>query len=124
MRSLWVALIVALTLFTVTAMAADVSGVWKAQMPGRDGETREVTFNFKQSGETLTGTTSGFRGADVQISDGKVSGDEISFTVVREFQGNTMKMLYKGKIVGGEIQFKMQREGSDREREFTAKKVS
>jgi hypothetical protein len=108
----------------MTAMAADVSGVWKAQMPGRDGETREVTFNFKQSGETLTGTTSGFRGADVQISDGKVSGDEISFTVVREFQGNTMKMLYKGKIVGGEIQFKMQREGSDREREFTAKKVS
>jgi hypothetical protein len=124
MRNLWVALTVALALCAVTAMAADVSGVWKAQMPGRDGETREVTFNFKQSGETLTGTTSGFRGADVQISDGKVSGDEISFTVVREFQGNTMKMLYKGKIVGGEIQFKMQRDGSDREREFTAKKVS
>jgi len=122
MRNLGVALAVALAFFAVTAMAADVTGVWKAEMPGRGGETREVTFNLKQSGETLTGTTSGFRGADVPISDGKVSGDDISFTVVREFRGNTMKMLYKGKIVGSEIQFKMQREGSDREREFTAKK--
>lgn len=120
MRKLWMAL----ALFTVTAAAADVSGVWKAQMPGRDGQTREVTFNFKQSGETLTGTTSGFRGADVQISEGRVSGDEISFAVVREFQGNSMKMLYKGKVAGNEIQFKMQREGGEQVREFTAKKGS
>jgi hypothetical protein len=112
-----------LLVFTVTAWAAEITGAWKAEMPGRDGQTREVTFNFKQDGDKLTGTTSG-RGGEIPISDGKISGDEISFTVVREIQGDQVKMLYKGKISGAEIQFKMQREGSDREREFTAKKVS
>ncbi len=123
MRKFAIALAFALVAFTVAAVAADVTGAWKANMPGRDGQTREVTFTFKQDGDKLTGTTGGSRG-DTPIADGKVSGDEISFTVVREFQGNQVKMLYKGKVSGNEIQFKMQREGSDREREFTAKKVS
>ena len=123
MRKFAIALAFALLVFTAAAAAADVTGAWKANMPGRDGQTREVTFTFKQDGDKLTGTTGGLRG-DTPISDGKVSGDEISFTVVREFQGNQVKMLYKGKVSGSEIQFKVQREGSDREREFTAKKVS
>lgn len=113
-----------LVLFVATAIAADITGAWKAEVPGRDGQTREVTFNFKQDGDKLTGTTSGFRGDPIPISEGKVTGDEVSFTVVREFQGNEVKMLYKGKISGSEIQFKSHREGSDRDREFTAKKVS
>ena len=36
-----------LGLLTLTAMAADVSGKWIAQMPGRNGQTRESTFTFK-----------------------------------------------------------------------------
>jgi len=91
-------------------MAADFSGKWVAQMPGRDGQTHESTFTFKADGETLTGTISGPRG-DTEISDGKISGDQISFSQIMEFNGNTMKILYKGTISGDQITFTRMREG-------------
>ena len=100
--------------------AADVSGVWTAQVPGRGGETREATFTFKQDGATLTGTVSGRQG-DTPIADGKVEGDNISFTVTRSFNGNEVKLLYKGAVSASEIKFTQQREGGE-PREFTAKR--
>jgi hypothetical protein len=103
--------------------AADVTGKWVAQVPGREGQTRETTFNLKAEGDKLTGTVSGRQG-DTQISEGKVSGDEISFKVVANFQGNEVKFLYKGKIAGDEIKFTRTREGGDQPpQEFTAKRV-
>jgi hypothetical protein len=101
------------------AAAAGVTGKWVAQVPGRDGQTREVTFNLKAAGERLTGTMSGRQG-DVEITDGKVKGDEVSFDVTMSMQGNAMKMTYKGKVAGDEIKFTRHREGSDRTSEFTA----
>lgn len=88
--------------------AADVTGKWTAQVPGRNGNMRDVTFNLKSSGESLTGTMSA-RNGDVPISDGKIDGDSISFTVTLEFGGNTVKQMYTGKVAGSEIHFK--REG-------------
>jgi hypothetical protein len=103
--------------------AAEVTGKWVAQVPGREGQTRETTFNLKAEGDKLTGTVSGRQG-DTQISEGKVSGDEISFKVVANFQGNEIKFLYKGKIAGDEIKFTRTREGGDQPpAEFTAKRV-
>ena len=99
--------------------AASVTGKWTAQVPGSDGQTRDVTFNFKTAGEKLTGTMSGRQG-DVEISDGKVKGDEVSFDVTMTMQGNPMKMTYKGKVAGDEIKFTRHRDGSDRTSEFTA----
>lgn len=105
--------------------AADVSGKWTAQVPGRGGNTQETTFNFKVEGDKVTGTMSGRQG-DVAISDGKVSGDNISFTVTREIQGNTIKLVYKGKISGDEIKFTRTIEGGPGDApatEFTAKRA-
>jgi lipopolysaccharide export system protein LptA len=110
------------SLLATLALAADVTGAWKAQVPGREGATMELTFNFKQQGETLTGNVTSPRG-ELPISSGKVSGDDVSFTVVMNFGGNEVKMLYKGKVSGNEIKFTSQREGSERVREFTAKKA-
>jgi opacity protein-like surface antigen len=109
--------------FATAASAADIDGKWIAQMPSRGGEAREVTFTFRAEGNTLTGSMSTPRG-EQQISDGKINGDEISFAMVYERQGNQMKMLYKGTVSGNEIKFTTQREGSDRTREFTAKKAA
>jgi hypothetical protein len=98
--------------------AADVTGKWTAQVPGRQGQTREVTFNFKVEGEKLTGTMSGRQG-DNPIADGKVSGDTISFTA----SGGQAKLIFKGKVSGDEIKFTRQREGADQVQEFTAKRA-
>src|SRR5262245_31197480 len=65
---------------------ADVKGKWTAQVPGRGGQAQETTFTFKVEGDKLTGSVSGRQG-DTPIADGKITGDEISFTVTRERQG-------------------------------------
>jgi hypothetical protein len=110
------------SLFAALAMAADVTGAWKAQVPGRDGQTREMTLTFKVDGATLTGSISS-PGGEIAISDGKISGDDISFTVVRKFGDNEVKVLYKGKVSGDTIKFTSQREGAERVTEFVAKKA-
>lgn len=107
----------------VAAFAADVTGKWTAEVPGRGGNTMTNTFTFKADGSALTGTLAGGRGGDVSITNGKVDGDTITFDVVREMQGNSVTLHYTGKVSGDEIKFKMEREGGQA-REFTAKRAS
>lgn len=102
------------------AFAADINGKWVASMTTPDGQKRESTYNFKADGSTLTGTVSG-RGGETAISDGKVDGDNISFTVVRNFNGNEMKQKYTGKLEGDSLKLKFQMR--EREMEITAKRA-
>jgi hypothetical protein len=105
--------------------AADVNGKWTAQVPGRQGNTQETTFTLKVEGDKLTGSVTGRQG-ETPITDGKVSGDEISFTVTRQRQGNTIKQIFKGKVAGDEIKFTRTTEGGQGNRppvEFTAKRA-
>ena len=62
------------------------------------------------------------RGEPAPIADGKITGDNISFTVTREFGGNTMKWNFTGTVAGDEM--KMKREGGQGEpSEFVAKRA-
>ena len=118
-------LIFVLTILLAAALAvvaADITGKWVAQVPGRDGQTRETTFTFKVEGSNLTGSISGRQGQETPISEGKISGDSISFVVTMERGGQTMKQIYTGTIAGDEI--KLKREGGQgQSREFTAKRA-
>ena len=110
-------------LLAVGAFAADVTGKWSAEVPGQGGQTRTQNMEFKADGAKLTGSMEGRQGATTPITDGKIDGDTITFTVVREMNGNTMKSIYVGKVSGDTIAFKMTMEGRDGPaREFTAKK--
>ena len=92
------------TLFAFTAFAADVSGSWKGTAD-LGGNTIERTFVFKVDGTKLTGeTTSEMMGKSI-ITDGKVDGDNISFTINVKFQDNEMKLTYKGKLTGDTLKF-------------------
>lgn len=115
--------LVLLTLSLAVAWAADVSGQWKAEYTSPDGQTRQSTFTFKVDGEKLTGTVASAMG-ESQISEGKVSGDEIAFTVVRDFGGNEVKFRYKGKVAGDEIKLAVTANfgGEERTFEMTAKR--
>ena len=92
-----------LGIFALAASAADVTGKWMASVPGRNGN-QDVTFNLKQTGGDITGTVGTARG-DQQISEGKATGDDISFVVSFDAGGNTIKQEYKGKVSGSEIKF-------------------
>jgi hypothetical protein len=91
---------------SLVAMAADVSGKWSAQVPGRGGQMADVTFTFKAAGSDLTGSMTGFQGAEIPISEGKVNGDNISFSTTIERNGNTIKQTFTGTVKGDEIQMK------------------
>jgi len=112
--------VVVITL-ALAALAAEVAGKWKAEFTTPDGQTRSSLFTFKVEGDKLTGTVSSPRG-DAPIQEGKVSGDEISFVVVREFGGNEVRINYKGKVSGNEL--KLTVDFGERSFEMTAKRVA
>jgi opacity protein-like surface antigen len=88
---------------TVTAFAADVTGKWTASIETPRG-TQQVSFDFKVDGAALTGKITTARG-DADIQDGKVDGDTITFNQVVNFNGNEMKIAYKGAVSGDNIKF-------------------
>ncbi|HWB83339.1 MAG TPA: hypothetical protein VG675_04310 [Bryobacteraceae bacterium] len=122
MTKRWVFFSMLLLALSLVAMAADISGKWVAQVPGRNGQTREQTFTFKVDGSTLTGSVSGRQG-DTPISDGKIDGDNISFSVKREFNGQTMSQNYTGTISGDEIKMKREGRNGGQGQEFSAKRA-
>ena len=104
-------------LLSVVAVAADVSGKWKAEFTAPDGTQRVTTFTFKVDGERLTGTVAGTQD-ETQIQNAKINGDELSFTAERPFGTFT----YSGKVSKNEIRFKVT--FNDQNFEMTAKRVS
>ena len=117
--------------FTFAVMAADVTGKWTYEQPGRGGNPgRQVTITLKQDGGKLTGSVPGMgRGGDnppppSEITDGKVDGNNVSFTVKREFNGNTMVTKYEGTVSGDEMKLKITRDTQNgpMTNEVTAKK--
>jgi len=97
-----------LALFATAALSfgADIDGKWVAKMESPNG-TREVVMNFKADGAKLTGTVSGRQG-DTPIEDGKIDGENVSFTVTRKMQDREFKTNYKGVLKGGELKLQFQ----------------
>jgi hypothetical protein len=114
-------------LATIALWAADATGKWTAEMQGRGGNTMTVAMNLKADGNNLTGTVSG-RGGETDVSDGKVDGNNVSFDVVREFNGNKITQHYKGTLDGDTIHFGVTMEGGNmgggQERKFDAHRTT
>jgi hypothetical protein len=89
----------------VASFAADVTGKWVGDMGGGDFT---MTFNFKQEGTKLTGTTDGPGGEPMQIRSGKVEGNKISFTLSPDGQ---MSIAHEGTINGDEISLTIKMDG-------------
>lgn len=94
----------ALTLWV--SFAADIDGKWTGQVQGRRGPQTQ-TLTLKADGNTLTGTLQGGRGGPVDISNGTIDGNNVSFTAVREFGENKITQQYKGTLSNGELKLTM-----------------
>ncbi len=99
MRLVLIALLLAGSVF-----AADVDGKWAGTMSTPNGDV-PVGFTFKADGATLNGSTAGPDGAEVKISDGKVDGANITFTVSFDFGGMPLILNYKGAVAKDQIKF-------------------
>ena len=109
-KLLFVATILLVVAFV--AFAADVSGKWTYEAPGRGGNPgRPTTITLKQDGSKLTGSVPGRGGAEpTEITNGKVEGDKVYFEVKREFNGNTMVQKFEGTLSGDELKLKITRD--------------
>jgi opacity protein-like surface antigen len=108
--------LVAVLALCFTASAADISGKWApdpaaAQGGGGGRGGGGGTYEFKVSGDTLTGTITrmGRGGGEpvvTKIEDGKVTGDTFTFSVMQAGRGGgePMKITYNGKVNGDKIE--------------------
>jgi len=104
-----------LCVLTFAVYAADVSGKWTWEQAGRGGGNPSVTtLTLKVSGSTLTGTLSraGRNGPmESEISDGKVDGNNVTFTVKSNMGGNEVVTPYKGTLDGDSLTLEFTRPG-------------
>jgi hypothetical protein len=106
-------LLAGVLLFSLILSATDLSGTWTGLIAARNGDLQDITFKFTHTGAALTGKM--YRDTEsVPISEGKISGEQVSFTVTVEEQvGNLFLPLtftFTGKIKGAEIELTRERE--------------
>ncbi|RYU90475.1 glycoside hydrolase [Mucilaginibacter terrigena] len=64
----------------LAAVYADINGKWIGSINTPDGNAIQVSYDFKADGEKLTGTATSQMG-EVPIENGKIKGDDFSFSV-------------------------------------------
>lgn len=107
-RVVWLSAVVGCA--SLIAMAAGIDGKWTAEVQGRNGTTTQ-TLTLKSSGTNLTGSLDAGRGMPTEISEGMIHDDQVTFKVVREFNGNSVTTTYKGTLSGDELKLTGTREG-------------
>lgn len=104
--------ITAFFLFSFASAAADLSGIWTGVIPTRNGDLQDITFKLTQTGETIGGKM--YRdSASAPIVEGKITGEQLNFTVIVEEQlGNLFvntKHVFTGALKGSEIEVSRER---------------
>ena len=91
-----------------SAFAADITGKWKSEFTGPDGNSRTNVFTFEVKGEVVTGSvTSSMAPEPAVIQEGTLKGDAIAFKVTRDMGGNQIKLSYTGTVKGDEMPLKV-----------------
>lgn len=92
------------------AQPTSASGTWKAEIETPVG-TFKYTYLIQQNGEILSGkifneSDNGKR--EVDLKEGKIVGDQVSFVELFSMQDNEIKISYKGKIIDNAIKLTRQ----------------
>jgi hypothetical protein len=102
------------TAAAISAPSNDIDGVWKAVFTGDLGErpkmVSEIVFALDSSGNALSGVVhAAYWPGDAAVSDGKVDGDRITFTMIGQlpFNANGVtgypKLCFTGVRSGDEM---------------------
>ena len=96
----------AILLAATPTFAADVDGKWSGTISVAGVGDVPVAFEFKADGATLTGSTLSPDGMSVNIKDGKIDGDKITFLVSLDFGGMPLDIAYSGVVTPAELKMK------------------
>ena len=99
--------LLSLALASLSALAADISGTWKAEFETQRG-LQKYTFNLKQDGSAVKGKASVERDGEkreVEFTDGKIDGDTVTFVELLKIQDREINITFTGKVEDGAIKF-------------------
>jgi hypothetical protein len=92
------------TATAAAVIATDVAGTWKGAFD-YNGTTYQQIIHLTSGNGVVTGTVEGLPTTPAEIHEGKIDGDTVSFWVSTDYQGQTYKLVYKGKVAAAEIAF-------------------
>ncbi|WP_031498245.1 hypothetical protein [Bryobacter aggregatus] len=112
----------ALFLSISTLGAADISGLWMGQLPGRFEKTEDIAFQLKLEGTKLSGKLFGDE-IDLPLEEGSVVGDKVNFTITTTnyYSGEKVQTRYSGLLQGNEIELTRERVPTATEKTANAK---
>lgn len=99
-------LTLAITISSIAfSFAGDINGKWA----GKVMDQFDVVYTFAADGETLTGSTVGPDGDTINIKEGVIKGDDLTFSI--EIMGAVVKVT--GKMDGDKLKLSMNMMGND-----------
>lgn len=101
--------------------APDVTGDWKGTFD-MNGSPMELKFHLKSAGALVTGTIERPGTPPMELHEGKIDGNTVSFWITTDYEGQTYTIVYKGKITPGQIDFDFGTEDQSWSASMTAKK--
>ncbi len=113
----------ALCLVAGLLTAADLTGSWKGQFDF-NGNPVPLTFDLKANGDALSGSITGLPAGVAEIKEGKIQGNAVTFSIMTQYQGDPVKLLYKGQVQDDGIHFNMGTEDGSWGVDFVAKRGS
>lgn len=117
MKKYLVSLMALLALTGLVLLAADVDGTWTMTKDGKNGP-QTTTLTLTSKGAALTGKMDAGRGGPVDISEGKVDGNNVEFKVTRDFGKGPNTQEYKGTVKGSELMLTTQGRGGPQDLTF------
>jgi hypothetical protein len=98
------------TLFAAFLFAADLTGTWTGVVKLGNGTELPFIVHMQQQGDAITGKMDGIGGTpDVEIQNGKVSGDTVTYEGIRKINNMDVKFTYRATLIGEKLEFKILR---------------
>ena len=120
-------LTLALGLLNSAALAADSNpvGTWNSSFTTQQGQKMESALKIKQDGDKLSGVVTGRNGNEMPVEDVKMTGNELSFKLVRERNGEKFTTKVVAKLSGDTLKGKLDSNwgGEDRTYDWEASRV-
>jgi hypothetical protein len=117
----------ALLLATIpaTVLSQEIAGEWLSDIDAINGTKARTVYEFSVDGSKLTGSVlGGARQEERPITNGKIKGNKISFSVQLHQGDRTFSFLYEGKIISADTIGFTVIHGTRIRAQFTARKLT
>jgi hypothetical protein len=125
--------VVLLVMAATLGWGAAIDGTWTAQVKvhgakktAAEDHIVEVKLDLKAEGDKPTGTVVSAakkRSVTAKIVDGKIDGDQFSFTTVQTTKKGEQRLEWRGTVTGDTLKGTRSRAGAKRGQDFVAKRA-